>query len=127
MKMKNVDREPCGMHCIKISDINVRFGKEVILENVNIHIHCGSLTVLIGPNGAGKTSLMKIIADIMVPTSGEVSLDGTPVKELGENYRNLLGYMPQNLGVYRDFTAEQYLLYIAALKGTPKNTSALLW
>ena len=62
---------------------------------------------------------MKIIADIMVPTSGEVSLDGTPVKELGENYRNLLGYMPQNLGVYRDFTAEQYLLYVAALKGLP--------
>ena len=48
-------------------------------------------------------------------------MDGTPVKELGENYRNLLGYMPQNLGVYRDFTAEQYLLYIAALKGTPKK------
>lgn len=59
----------------------------------------------------------------MVPTSGEVFLDGTPVKELGENYRNLLGYMPQNLGVYRDFTAEQYLLYIAALKGfPPKDT-----
>lgn len=105
---------------LTISNISKSFKKRIALQNISFELQPG-IYGLLGPNGAGKTSLMKIIADIMVPTSGEVSLDGTPVKELGENYRNLLGYMPQNLGVYRDFTAEQYLLYIAALKGTPKK------
>lgn len=104
----------------EIENISKSFKKRIALQNISFELQPG-IYGLLGPNGAGKTSLMKIIADIMVPTSGEVSLDGTPVKELGENYRNLLGYMPQNLGVYRDFTAEQYLLYIAALKGTPKK------
>ena len=102
---------------LTISNISKSFKTRIALQNISLN--CSLELWLLGPNGAGKTSLMKIIADIMVPTSGEVFLDGTPVKELGENYRNLLGYMPQNLGVYRDFTAEQYLLYIAALKGLP--------
>ena len=103
---------------LTISNVSKSFKKRNALQNISFELQPG-IYGLLGPNGAGKTSLMKIIADIMVPTSGVVSLDGTPVKELGENYRNLLGYMPQNLGVYRDFTAEQYLLYIAALKGLP--------
>lgn len=107
---------------LTISNISKSFKTRIALQNISFELQPG-IYGLLGPNGAGKTSLMKIIADIMVPTSGEVFLDGTPVKELGENYRNLLGYMPQNLGVYRDFTAEQYLLYIAALKGfPPKDT-----
>lgn len=105
---------------LKVSNVSKSFKKTVALQSVSFELQPG-IYGLLGPNGAGKTSLMKILAGIMAPTSGEVSLDGTPVKELGENYRNLLGYMPQNLGVYRDFTAEQYLLYIAALKGTPKK------
>jgi ABC-type multidrug transport system ATPase subunit len=103
---------------LTISNVSKSFKKRIALQNISFELQPG-IYGLLGPNGAGKTSLMKIIADIMVPTSGEVSLDGAPVKELGENYRNLLGYMPQNLGVYLDFTAEQYLLYIAALKGLP--------
>ena len=51
----------CGLHCIKINNINVKFGKEVILKNVNLHVHCGELTVIIGRNGAGKTTLLKAI------------------------------------------------------------------
>lgn len=105
---------------LKVSNVSKSFKKAVALQSISFELQPG-IYGLLGPNGAGKTSLMKIIADIMAPTSGEVFLDGTPVKKLGENYRNLLGYMPQNLGVYRDFTAEQYLLYIAALKGTPKK------
>ena len=105
---------------LTISNISKSFKKRIALQNISFELQPG-IYGLLGPNGAGKTSLMKIIADIMVPTSGEVSLDGTPVKELGEKYRTLRGYRPQNLGVYRDFTAEQYLLYIAALKGTPKK------
>lgn len=107
---------------LTISNVSKSFKKRIALQNISFELHAG-IYGLLGPNGAGKTSLMKIIADIMTPTLGEVSLDGTPVRKLGENYRNLLGYMPQNIGVYRDFTAEQYLLYIAALKGLSRKAA----
>lgn len=70
---------------LTISNISKSFKKRIALQNISFELQPG-IYGLLGPNGAGKTSLMKIIADIMVPTSGEVSLDGTPVKELGENY-----------------------------------------
>ena len=53
----------CGLHCTKINNISVKIGKDVILKDVNIHIHCGELTVIIGRNGAGKTTLLKAILD----------------------------------------------------------------
>lgn len=53
--------EKCGYCCTKIRNINVVFGKKKVLENINIHIHCGKLTVLIGENGAGKSTLLKAI------------------------------------------------------------------
>ena len=51
----------CGLHCTKINHMGVKFGKEVILKDVNIHVHCGQLTVIIGRNGAGKSTLLKAI------------------------------------------------------------------
>ena len=51
----------CGLHCTKINNMTVKFGKEVVLKNVNIHVHCGELTVIIGRNGAGKSTLLKAI------------------------------------------------------------------
>ena len=51
----------CGLHCTKINNISVKFGKEQVLKNVNIHVHCGELTVIIGRNGAGKSTLLKAI------------------------------------------------------------------
>lgn len=62
--------KPCGFHCIKMKDIGVSFGGQVVLEHVNLHIHCGSLTALIGRNGAGKSTLIKAIL-------GEISHSGT--------------------------------------------------
>lgn len=60
---------------------------------------------------------MRIVCGVLNPTSGDVLLDGKSAGELGEDYRNLLGYLPQDFGYYPDFTAEQFMLYVAALKG----------
>ena len=72
---------------------------------------------LLGANGAGKTTLMRMVCGILAPTSGKVLLDGKDTNSMGENYRDLLGYLPQNFGYYPVFTAMDYLLYVAALKG----------
>ncbi len=109
------NKKACGMHCIKISDINVKFGQEVILNNVNIHIHCGSLTVLIGPNGAGKSTLLKSIL-------GEVKHTGKV------NFRNLknnketkmmIGYVPQSLNLERDIPVTVYDLFASYISNYP--------
>ena len=77
----------------------------------------GGVYGLLGPNGAGKTTLMKMLVDILTPTAGEVLLDGVNIRELGAAYRDKLGYMPQEIGVYKNFSAPRFLKYIAALKG----------
>ena len=72
---------------------------------------------LLGPNGAGKSTLMNMITDNLDADSGSITLDGASIKKMGTTYRSLLGYMPQQQGVYDDFTGEKFLWYMAALKG----------
>ena len=63
--------KPCGFHCIKMKDLGVSFGDQVVLEHINLHIHCGSLTAIIGRNGAGKSTLVKAILDD-IPHQGTI-------------------------------------------------------
>ena len=74
---------------------------------------------LLGANGAGKTTLLRLMCDILRPDEGAVMLDQNPIGRLGASYRRLLGYLPQDFGFYPDFTAERFLLYMAALKAVP--------
>ncbi len=76
---------------------------------------------LLGPNGAGKSTLMNMITDNLDADSGSITLDGASIKKMGTTYRSLLGYMPQQQGVYDDFTGEKFLWYMAALKGLSRK------
>ena len=78
---------------------------------------------LLGPNGAGKSTLMNIITDNLTSDSGEVLFGGENIKSLGASYRAILGYMPQQQGVYDDFTLNRFLWYMAALKGMKKTAA----
>lgn len=74
-----------------------------------------------GPNGAGKSTLINIITDNLLPTKGEILWNGENIVRLGETYRKNLGYMPQQQGVYEEFSGRRFLCYIAALKEIPSK------
>lgn len=72
---------------------------------------------LLGPNGAGKSTLMNIITDNITATSGEIFMNGEDISKMGRNFRKILGYMPQQQGVYPNFSLIRFMYYMAALKG----------
>lgn len=90
------------------------------LADYSITIDKGILGLL-GPNGAGKSTLMKIIATISKPTHGTVFLDGEDIVTNPDRIRKVLGYLPQDFGVYPNLNAYEFLTYIAALKGLGGN------
>ena len=95
-------------------------GKPKSLDNLSTEFTSGVYGIL-GPNGAGKSTLMNIIADNIKADSGEVLYNGENIIELGKDFRNILGYMPQQQGIYKSFTGQRFLWYMASLKGIPKK------
>ncbi|MFD0713795.1 ATP-binding cassette domain-containing protein [Paenibacillus sp. GCM10027626] len=95
-------------------------GKNKALDRFTAELTPG-IYGLLGPNGAGKSTLMNIIVDNLKPDSGEILFNGIRVLEMGKQYRARLGYMPQQQGIYDDFTGHRFLWYMAALKGLSKH------
>ena len=101
---------------LKTIELTKKFGSKTAVNALNITLTNG-VYGLLGANGAGKTTFMRLLCNIQNPTSGTILLNGKNIAGLGEKYRNLLGYLPQNFGYYPDFSAYDFLLYISALKG----------
>ena len=105
---------------LEIRDLSKRYGKKTAVSGVELTITPG-VWGLIGANGAGKTTLMRMLAGILAPSAGRVLYDGVDIRDLGEAYRDALGYLPQSFGFYPEFTVTDYLEYIAALKGVGRR------
>lgn len=91
-------------------------------ENINLVLETG-VYGLLGPNGAGKSTLMKQIVTVTSPTSGKILYNGKDIKSLDDEYRAIVGYLPQDFDAYKNFKAKDFLMYMAALKGMDKETS----
>lgn len=103
-----------------INNVSKQFKDKNAVNDVSLHITSG-VWGLLGANGAGKTTLMRMIAGIMEPSDGKIEYDGIPITTLKGKYRDIFGYLPQEFGFYPEFTVNDYLEYVATLKGLTKK------
>lgn len=107
---------------LKINNLSKTYKNGVkALDNLNLEIGSGMFGLL-GPNGAGKSSLMRTIATLQKPDSGTIEFDGINVLEDNISLRKVLGYLPQEFGVYPNMSAENLLDYFARLKGISSSS-----
>ena len=97
--------------------ITKQYKNKIAVDRMSFTLRNG-VTGLIGANGAGKTTLMRLLCGILMPTSGTVTCDGMDVG--AEEYRDILGYLPQEFGYYPEFSGKDFLLYMSAVKGLTK-------
>ena len=100
--------------CLKVAHLGVSMGDQVILEDVNFHLHCGEITALIGPNGAGKSTLFRTILG-QLPHSGEIDFQ----RAGGKHTRPLIGYVPQSPSFDRGDLVSVLDLFIASIADWP--------
>lgn len=100
-----------------IDRISKQYKNKIAVDRVSLTLNKG-VYGLLGANGAGKTTMMRMMCGLLKPTSGTITYDGMDVSE--EHYREVLGYLPQDFGYYPDFTAYDFMIYMASLKGLNK-------
>lgn len=108
---------------LTLKNIKKEYGNKLVLDYVSISLKPG-LYGLLGSNGSGKTTLFRIICGLMKPTQGAVFFNGKNIVNQAENFRDILGFLPQDFRYYRDFTARNFLLYIASLKGLSRKNAS---
>ncbi|BBK78166.1 ABC transporter ATP-binding protein [Clostridium butyricum] len=112
------------MNKLEIKNLTKIYGKKRANDGITVTLENG-VYGLLGPNGAGKTTLMKQITTLIKPDKGEILYNGKDIFNMDDKYRNIIGYLPQEFGVYKNFTAKQFLQYVGALKGmSEKNLNS---
>lgn len=108
---------------LSVEHVTKRYGTFTALEDISLTFTPG-VYGLLAPNGAGKTTLIKMLTTLLFPTQGQILWKGEDIHALGETYRGLLGYLPQQFGYYPGYTPRQFLRYAAALQGIPQKEAA---
>ena len=107
---------------LSLSNVTKKYGNFTALEDINLDFRSG-VYGLLAPNGAGKTTLIKMLTTLIFPTRGEILWNGDEIVKLDAAYRDLLGYLPQDFGYYKNHSPLQFLKYLAALKGIESKTA----
>lgn len=105
---------------LKLNNISKSYGKTKALSDFSMTFTSG-IYALLGPNGSGKSTLMNIITDNLKADSREILFDGENMKKMGIHFREKIGFMPQYPGLYPNFSAKEFLCYMASLKDIPKK------
>jgi len=107
---------------LSVKNVTKKYGNFTALENIDLEFGNG-VYALLAPNGAGKTTLIKMLATLLFPTEGEILYNGTDIIRLDEKYRDIIGFLPQQFGYYKNYSPRQYLRYLAALKGLERSAA----
>jgi ABC-2 type transport system ATP-binding protein len=107
------------MHVVEVDHLVKSFTGKVAVDDISFSVEKNEIFGLIGPNGAGKTTTIRMIMDIIKPDSGKVEILG---KELSEDIKSKLGYLPEERGLYKKLTVMDSIIYLASLKGMDKNS-----
>lgn len=101
---------------LELNNVTKKFGSFAAVEHMNLTMDSG-VYGLLGVNGAGKTTLMRMLCTLLRPTDGSITCNGQDIFKMDGAYRKMIGYLPQDFGFYPEFTVQDYLLYIASIKG----------
>ena len=111
---------------IQIQSVSMTYpGGKAALREVSLSLGSPCLIGLLGPNGAGKSTLMKLMTAVLLPTGGEIRIDGQPLSKAEKALKQRLGYLPQSFGLYDELRVYQFLDYMAALKGISPARAAV--
>ena len=108
---------------LSLKSIKKEYGDKLVLDCISFSLEPGLYGIL-GSNGSGKTTLFRIVCGLMKPTQGAVFFNGKNIVDQAENFRDILGFLPQDFRYYPDFTARNFLLYIASLKGLSRKNAS---
>ncbi|RMD03074.1 ATP-binding cassette domain-containing protein [Clostridium autoethanogenum] len=110
---------------IKNVSMTYKTGKKA-LSNLNLEVSSPNFIGLLGPNGAGKSTFMKLLVSNIIPTEGEIIVDGKPIQKYEKELRKQLGYLPQSFGLYDELTVYEFLDYMCALKEIKSNVKGII-
>lgn len=110
---------------IEVRGLTKRYGSVTAIEDISFSVGKGEIVGFLGPNGAGKTTTMRVLTGFVPASGGSVSVDGFDVHKDPLAVKQRVGYLPENVPLYREMVVRRYLLYVAALKGLPRRDRAV--
>lgn len=108
---------------LTFENVTMKYGSSIVLDAINVKLRSGGLIGLVGPNGAGKSTFIKLMATLLKPTQGRILLDNRDIVRSPGIMRREIGYLPQAVAVYPELTPIEFLSYMAAVKGLPKQAA----
>jgi ABC-2 type transport system ATP-binding protein len=109
------------MNVVSVNNLSKDYANLRAVDNISFTIEEGEIFGLIGPNGAGKTTTLRIIATILTPTSGDIKIFGYDLKSEGQKIREIVSYLPEEAGAYKNLTGLDYLNFMASLYANNKS------